>query len=48
MTYKEYLQEIYYRDPKCKQYESFDDWLSDQDIDDIIAWAEDWHNEISQ
>ena len=41
MTYKEYLiEEVYYRDPKCKQYESFDDWLGYQDIDDIISWAD--------
>jgi len=39
MTYKEYLQDIYYRDPKCKQYESFEDWLGYQDIDDIVSWA---------
>ena len=47
MTYKDYLDDLYYKDSKCKQYESFDDWISDQDIDDIILWAEDWYNEIS-
>lgn len=48
MTYKEYLQEIYYRDPKCKQYESFDDWLSDQDIDDIVEWADSYVKSLSK
>ena len=34
------LEEKYMKDPKCKQYESFEDWLDDKDIDDIVEWAD--------
>ena len=43
MTYKEYLiQEKYMKDPRCKEYESYQDWLSDQDIDDVVNWVEEF------
>lgn len=41
ITYKDYLTEEYYlKDPKVKKYESFENWLDDQDIDSIVEWAD--------
>lgn len=43
MIYKQYLIEHkYMRDPKCNQYESYEDWLSDQDIDDVVSWVDEF------
>lgn len=49
MTYKDYLiQEHYLKDPKCKQYESYEDWLSDQDIDNIVMWADSYVKSLNK
>ena len=43
MTYKDYLIEEYYiKDPKVKTYQSFENWLDDQDVDDIVKWADNY------
>lgn len=42
------MEEYYLRDPKFKKYQSFEDWLDDQDIDNIVEWADSYVKSLSK